>query len=129
MADHRDRQVQNRSQVQFEFTEVLTDQGDQACVMGSRGQLRENHLVTTQKKLHAEQTGSPQVVGDGSRHGLGLFKLIGRQLGRLPAALIVTSLLLVADGWAEQGVAVALTHRQQGDLQIEPQKLLDDHPR
>ena len=37
--DRRDGQTENCSQVQFKFTEVLTDQGDKTRVVGTRRQL------------------------------------------------------------------------------------------
>ena len=81
-----------------------------------------------EEELHAEQAGTAQVVGDGLGHGLGGGQLGGADRRGLPAALVVAPLLQVTDRRTEQGGPLPLLHREQGDLQLERQELLHDHP-
>ena len=106
--------------MQFEFTQVLTDQRHQSGVVGPWGELREDHVVAAEKELHAEQSCPAEVLRHRAGHGLGLLQLGWCQLGRLPAALVITMLLFMADRRTEQGVSVALSDGQQRDFKVEP---------
>ena len=113
--------------MQFEFTQVLADQGHQPGVVGSWREFRKDHLISAEEELHAEQANPSQVLGHGPGHGLGLLQLLGCQLCRLPAALVITVFLFMADRCAEQGLAVVLADGQQRDFEVEPEKFLHNH--
>ena len=57
---------------------------------------------------------------------LRLLQRLGRQGKGLPALAVVATLLYVADGRAEKGRAVLLRHREERELRVEVDKLLDD---
>ena len=113
--------------MQLEFAQVLADQGHQASVVRSWGELREDHLIAAEEEFHTEQANTPQVLGHRPGHRLGLMQLLGRQLRWLPTALVITVLLLMADRGTEQGFTVVLTDGQQGDFKVETEKFLHDH--
>ena len=117
--------------MQLEFAQVLADEGDQSRVVGPGRELGEHHffgsLGSTEKELHPKQASPTQVVRHLAGHRLGGLQLGCSHGGRLPAALVIAPLLEVANRRTKQGGSIPLTHRQQGDLQAEAQKLLDDH--
>ena len=56
-----------------------------------------------------------------------LLQLVGAQIGGLPAALVITPFLLMADWCAEEGFTVVLTHVRSVISRSNP-GILHDHP-
>ncbi|OMP13167.1 hypothetical protein COLO4_02163 [Corchorus olitorius] len=113
--------------MQGEFGEILGDQGHQAGVVGPRGDLAEPDLVALDEQFHAEQAATAQGLGDRAGDPLGLGQgLLAHGLG-LPGLVVVALDLAMPDRRAEGGAA-DVAHGQQGDLVVEVDEALDDHP-
>ena len=80
------------------------------------------------EELDPENAVAAEIVDDRARHVLRLRERRGGHRHRLPALPIVALLLAVADRRAE-GDAVRRADGEQGDLIVEGDELLDDHPR
>ena len=84
--------------------------------------------VAGNEEFDPEYAVAAEIVDDRRSHGLRFAERLGRHRHRLPALAIIAKLLAVADRRAEED-AVAGAHGEQGDLVIEGDELLDDHPR
>ena len=133
VADPRDRQPEDRTQMQIELREILRTERDHARVVGARRELAEDHLVALHEELDAEDARAilaREALDDGARHPLG--RALGRGLHRAghPRLLVVAAFLPMADRLDELHAAAArraFLDREQRDLVVEVDELLHDH--
>ncbi len=126
--DRRDGQAEHGAQVQLELVRELRDEGDHARIVRARRQFREDRLVAADEEFDAENA----VAAERLDHLAGLppggkHCAVGNT-GRLPAFAIIACFLTMADRRAEQDSALRCD-RQQGDLAVELDELLDDDAR
>ena len=110
-----------------ELGEVLGDHRDHAGVVRSRRDLAEENLVPGDEELDPEDPASAEGVGDLAGDPLGLLLGgLGHRLG-LPALPVIAVLLDMANRCTERG-APGVADGKQGDLIVEVDETLDDHP-
>src|SRR5690349_6418576 len=103
--------------MQVKLGQVLRNQRHKPCVMGSRRELRKNHLISRDKKFDTKKSCAPQTIRDLLSHFLSLLELLGSHSRRHPRLLIVATLLAMSDRIDKKRRPLALLHRQQSDLQ------------
>src|SRR3569833_80405 len=133
MQRSRHRQTQYRARMQLEFIEVLARHGHHAGVVRPRAHLAEPHLIALHEQFDAEDAATAERRGDPLGDGARLRERRRWHVMRLPALDVIALHLHVADGLAKEGLDRAArahrAHREQGDLVIELDHLLDDHAR
>ncbi len=112
--------------MQGEFGEVLRDERDHTGVMRARGDFAENHLVTANKQLHAEEAIAAQRQDGLAGDRLRAFQRQGAHLLRLPGFAVIAIFLTVANRVTEMN-AVHGADGQQGDLEIKLHNTFNDH--
>src|SRR5947209_14448917 len=114
--------------MELELVGELRNKRDHAGVVRPRRKFGEDRLITAHEELDAENAVAAKRFDDLPRLVAGGMQRLAWNVRRLPALAIVAELLAMTDRCAEDD-AVARRHRQQGDLAVEVDEFLDDHPR
>src|SRR6185369_17500934 len=127
LVDHRNRQAEYGTHVQGEFGQILRDQRDEARIVRTRADFREDHLFAAHEKFDAEQARTAERIGDRARDRFRAHARGIRHRLRLPGFAVIAVDLQMSDRRAETR-AVAMAYGQQRDLVIERDETLDDDP-
>ncbi len=125
LMDVGDGQAEDGTDVEGELAQILRDEGDEAGVVGARGDFAEDDVVAFDEHLDAEESASAEGFGDGSGHVFGGIEGFFGHGVRLPGLAVVAFDLGVADGGAEGGAA-DVTDGEHGDLVVEIDEAFDD---
>jgi hypothetical protein len=121
----RDREAQDRADVQRELAEHLRGHRHHAGVVRAGGDLAEEDVVALDEELDAEDACAPERIGDPQRDGAGAGECGRRHRLGLPGLAVVAVDLRVADRRAERRAA-GVTDGQQRDLVVEVDEAFDD---
>ena len=120
--------AEDRAQVKLELVGELADQRHHAGVVRARAQFGKDRLVAADEEFDPENAVPAERLDHLARLVPGGRKRAVADRRGLPAFAIIARFLAVADRRAEQD-AVLGRHGQQGDLAVEVDEFLDDHPR
>ena len=114
--------------MKLELVGELADQRHHPGVVRARAQFRKDRLLAADEEFDPENAVPAKRIDDLARLVAGRQQGAVGDCGGLPAFAIIAGFLAVADRRAEQ-YPVLGRHGQQGDLAVEIDKFLDDHPR
>ncbi len=114
--------------MKFKLVEVLcASKRHHACIVWTWTELREVDCITRDKEFDTPDASAAQGLSHFGSHLFTLFKLRRIYITWLPALLVITSLLAVADRRTEERIATFLSHCQKGDFEIKVDKALNNH--
>src|ERR1051325_5493148 len=86
-----------------------------------------NSVLFREKKFYSPDSGTGERTRNFIRHLLGFFQMRSAHRMRLPAFLVISSLLPVPDGGTKKCLAVFLCNSKQCDFRIKLYELLYNH--